>query len=267
MAPPGDAGIGRDPPGVASHHLHHHHAVVRLGGGVQPVDGVGGDLTAVLNPNVMSVPTTSLSIVFGTPTIGRPRSRWEIARDRQRAVAADDHQRAETHVGERLAYMPRGRRHGRTDYLRRVPSIVPPEATCRSDDTSRRHATFHHTVPRADEADQLVAVDERLPCGRPPGSPLEAWGSHPHLSECQLARRNKVGQFQERSRKHVVEFLANHRMEATVHRVAGDRRRRDRRLLFATDNLKPESYIAVWPAASSPVSAPCSPSSGTSARR
>ena len=30
--------------------------------------------TAVVNPNVMSVPTMSLSMVFGTPTTGRPMS-------------------------------------------------------------------------------------------------------------------------------------------------------------------------------------------------
>jgi hypothetical protein len=33
----------RDPAGVAAHHLDHHHAVVRLGGRVQPVDRLGTD--------------------------------------------------------------------------------------------------------------------------------------------------------------------------------------------------------------------------------
>ena len=40
----GHAAVGGDPARVAAHHLHHHHPVVRLGGGVQPVDRVGGDL-------------------------------------------------------------------------------------------------------------------------------------------------------------------------------------------------------------------------------
>ena len=40
----GDAGVGGDPAAVAAHHLDHHHPVVALGGGVQPVDRVGGDL-------------------------------------------------------------------------------------------------------------------------------------------------------------------------------------------------------------------------------
>ena len=34
--------------------------------------------TAVLNPNVTSVPSMSLSIVLGTPTIGRPCSVWSL---------------------------------------------------------------------------------------------------------------------------------------------------------------------------------------------
>ena len=34
--------------------------------------------TAVSNPNVMSVPAMSLSIVFGTPTTGRPSS-WSAS--------------------------------------------------------------------------------------------------------------------------------------------------------------------------------------------
>ena len=40
----GDPGVGRDPAAVATHHLDDHHPVVALGGGVQTVDRVGGDL-------------------------------------------------------------------------------------------------------------------------------------------------------------------------------------------------------------------------------
>ena len=46
----GHARVDGDPPRVAAHHLHHHHPVVALGGGVQPVDGVGGDLHRGLEP-------------------------------------------------------------------------------------------------------------------------------------------------------------------------------------------------------------------------
>ena len=58
-------------------------------------------LTAVSNPNVFVVSTMSLSIVFGTPTSGMPRL-VELVGDRQRAVAADDHQRVELHLVEHL---------------------------------------------------------------------------------------------------------------------------------------------------------------------
>src|SRR4051812_32495944 len=40
----GDPGVDREPAGVAAHDLAHEHAVVRLGGGVQAIDRVGGDL-------------------------------------------------------------------------------------------------------------------------------------------------------------------------------------------------------------------------------
>ncbi len=43
VRPPGDARIGGNPACVAPHDLHHHAPVVGLGGGVQPVDGLGGD--------------------------------------------------------------------------------------------------------------------------------------------------------------------------------------------------------------------------------
>ncbi len=38
------AGVERDPSGVPAHHLDDHDAVVRLGGGVQPIDGVGREI-------------------------------------------------------------------------------------------------------------------------------------------------------------------------------------------------------------------------------
>lgn len=42
-APCGHAGLQRDPAGVAAHHLDDHHPLVGLGGGLQPVHGLGGD--------------------------------------------------------------------------------------------------------------------------------------------------------------------------------------------------------------------------------
>ena len=43
MRAAGDAGGIGDPAGIAAHHLDDDHAVVRVGGGVDAVDGLGGD--------------------------------------------------------------------------------------------------------------------------------------------------------------------------------------------------------------------------------
>ena len=40
----GDAAISRDPAGIASHHFHHDHAIVRLGRRMHPVNGFGGHI-------------------------------------------------------------------------------------------------------------------------------------------------------------------------------------------------------------------------------
>ena len=43
MRPAGHAGSISDPAGIAAHHFHHDHAVMRVGGGVNAVHGLGGD--------------------------------------------------------------------------------------------------------------------------------------------------------------------------------------------------------------------------------
>ena len=70
----GDAGVGGDPAAVAAHHLDDHHPVVALGGRVQPVDRLGGDLHCGVEAERHVRADESLSIVLGTPTIGRPSS-------------------------------------------------------------------------------------------------------------------------------------------------------------------------------------------------
>ena len=44
LAPPAMPGVQGDPAGVPAHHLDDEHPVVGLGGGVQPVDRLGGDV-------------------------------------------------------------------------------------------------------------------------------------------------------------------------------------------------------------------------------
>ena len=115
--------------------------------------------TAVWKPNVTSVPTMSLSIVFGTPTIGSPRFVVQLAGDGQRAVAADDDQPVEPELGEGLLHP--------LDAVGVVVRAAPLGAEQRA--ASRQHpaqradvelqvAPLEHTVPGVEEADDLVAV-------------------------------------------------------------------------------------------------------------
>ena len=69
-APPAMPAVSGDPAGVASHHLADHHPVVRLGGGVEAVDGLGRDGHRRVEPERVVGPARSLSIVLGTPTTG-----------------------------------------------------------------------------------------------------------------------------------------------------------------------------------------------------
>ena len=75
--------------------------------------------TAVSKPKQFVVPTMSLSIVFGTPTIGMPRWQnwWAIA---ERAVAADDDERVEPHLVEHLDARDRSSRAVPSDVCDRI---------------------------------------------------------------------------------------------------------------------------------------------------
>ena len=90
--------------------------------------------TAVSKPKQLVVPTMSLSIVLGTPTIGMPRHA-ELVGDGERAVAADDDERVEPHLVEHLddavgvvaACRPTSRSDAANGLPRLiVPRIVPP---------------------------------------------------------------------------------------------------------------------------------------------
>jgi hypothetical protein len=88
--------------------------------------------TAVSNPKQFVVPTMSLSIVFGTPTIGMPRIA-ELVRDRERAVAADGDSApspACEHLDHASAYCVGPSRSSTSELsglpVFSVPRIVPP---------------------------------------------------------------------------------------------------------------------------------------------
>jgi hypothetical protein len=71
---PGETRRQGDPSRVPPHQLRHDDAVVTLGGAVQPVDSVGGDLNGRAEPDAGFSPDRSLSMVFGTPMTDMPSS-------------------------------------------------------------------------------------------------------------------------------------------------------------------------------------------------
>ena len=156
---PGDPRMGSDPPGVAAHHLDEHHPVVALGGRVQAVDRIGGDLHGGVEAERQ----------VGTDDVVVDRLRHaddrqaelgvQVARDAQAPVATDDDQAVEPEVGER-ALDP-------FDAVVGVERAPPPgtehrpaarEQTAHRLDRERRRPPLHHAVPRVEEADDLVAV-------------------------------------------------------------------------------------------------------------
>ena len=90
----GDAGVQRDPAGVAAHHLHHHHALVALGGAVQAVQAFGGEghggVEAEGGEGLVEVVVDGLGHTHHAQAFLVQR-----VGDGERAVAADGHQRIE----------------------------------------------------------------------------------------------------------------------------------------------------------------------------
>ena len=101
VSPAGDPGVQRDPAGVTAHHFDHHDPVVRLGGGVQAIDRVGGEGYGGIEPEGVRG--------FDDVVVDRFRNahqrnaaKVELVRDRQGAIAADHDQRIERELVEHL---------------------------------------------------------------------------------------------------------------------------------------------------------------------
>ena len=147
---PGDARVSGDPARMTTHHLDHHHPVVALGRGVQAVDGVGGDLHRGVEAE-RGVGADDV-VVDG---LGHADDRQaevlaaESTRNRQRTVAADDDQRVEPHVGERLEHPFECRRRGRTGCPAWCRAACRPWAACRERaDVERHRASLDAPRPR-----------------------------------------------------------------------------------------------------------------------
>ncbi len=156
--PAGDACVGGDPPAVAAHHLDHHHPVVTLGGGVQAIDRIGGDLYRGVETErhvgAFDVVVDRLRHADDRePALGE-----QPAGDAQRPVAADDDQPFEAHVGERLFDQV----DATVDVERATSPCAEHGAAARQHaahrfDRERQRSAFHDAVPGVAEADDLVA--------------------------------------------------------------------------------------------------------------
>ena len=158
MRAAGDAGGIGDPAGIAAHDFDDDDAVVRVGGGVDAVDGLGGDHDGGVEAEGRSVPLMSLSMVLGTPT------RWHAVlaqeeRDGLRVVAAEGDERVDLvglenflHLldaaGNLLHVGARGVKDGAALQLNAVDGF----------EGERDEVVVEHAAPAVQEADELVAV-------------------------------------------------------------------------------------------------------------
>ena len=145
--PTGDAGVGGDPAAVATHHLDDHHPVVALGRGVQPVDGVGGDLhrgvEAERDVGADDVVVDRLRHADDRqPVLG-----VQPAGDAQRAVAADDDDGVEAEVGDRGRHLVDAGRRCRTGCPAWCRAPCRPAAACRASSRSSAASSCGSRTP------------------------------------------------------------------------------------------------------------------------
>ena len=91
VSAPGNAGMKRDPSGIAAHHFDQHDAMMAFGGGVQAVNGIGGDVQGGVkakgNLGGGEVVVNRLGHADDMQALAP-----EIAGDAQRAVSPNDDQ-------------------------------------------------------------------------------------------------------------------------------------------------------------------------------
>jgi len=95
----GDPSVGGDPTGVTAHHLAHDDAVVRLGRGAQPVDGIGGRLHGGIEPE--SDVGAHEVVVDGLGHPDHPHAvAAELGRHTERVLAPDGHDHLDAVFGK-----------------------------------------------------------------------------------------------------------------------------------------------------------------------
>ena len=156
----GEPGVERDPAGVAAHHLDDHHPVVALGRGVEPVDGLGGDLHGGVEPEGH---VGAAEVVVDRLRHADHRQAVvavQPGRGAQRVLAADRDQPVEV---ERCACSPRIR-SGPPSCVKRVgPRGAQDRAAAREDAAGRLDrqllvGVLERAAPAVAEADDRVPV-------------------------------------------------------------------------------------------------------------
>ena len=165
----GDAADDRDPARVPAHHLEHHHAVVRLGGRVQPVDRLGADVDRGVEAEG----------VVGAREVVVDRLRDADDREaRARRGGAPRRRACPRRRSRRARRGPRARRCSSTastppstlyGFVREVPRIVPPRGSRPGDlaAAERLEDPVDEPAPALAHADDLVPARERPPRDRP----------------------------------------------------------------------------------------------------
>ena len=126
----GDAGVQRDPAGVAPHHLDDHDALVRLGGRVQPIDRVGREGDRRVEAETVRR-ADDVVVDRLRHADDRHAQLAELVGDGQRAVAADGDERVEAQLVEHLDARGRSsracRRRSATSEVERVAAVERAE--------------------------------------------------------------------------------------------------------------------------------------------
>jgi len=154
-----DPRVDGDPSGMTAHDLADQHSVVRLGGGVQPVDGIHGDLHRGVEPEghlgAAEIVVDRLRHAHDVDAVlGQLRS------DAEGVLAADRHERVDAEFLQR-----RLDRVGTTFLLVGVRARAAQDRSAPWEDApaplnGQGHGrSLDHALPAVLESDELVAVD------------------------------------------------------------------------------------------------------------
>ena len=144
---------------------------------------------AVSNPKVMSVPPRSLSIVLGTPTIGRPCSAWRRAA--APSVSSPPMAIRPSRLSElRFSRIRSGEPSRASGLVREVPRIVPPRGRMPGGGLDRQllEGVLERAAPAVAKAhDRVPVAVDALPDDRPDhgiqAGTVAASGEHAHAHD------------------------------------------------------------------------------------